>query len=77
VLLLQGDRSLQPAHLIVRQLHRAMKSAALHTVYGAGHMGPLTHPAAVNALVVGHIVRAEPAGATVEQFLPIEKRLAA
>ena len=52
-----------------------MKSAALHTVYGAGHMGPLTHPAAVNALMVDHIVRAEQADATVEQFLPIEKRL--
>jgi pimeloyl-ACP methyl ester carboxylesterase len=77
VLLLQGERSLQPAHLIVRQLHRAMKSATLHTVYGAAHMGPLTHPAAVNALMVDHISRAEQADPTVEQFLPIEKRLAA
>jgi len=76
VLLLQGERSLQPAHLIVRQLHRAMKSATLHTVYGAAHMGPLTHPAAVNALMVDHISRAEQADPTVEQFLPIEKRLA-
>ena len=77
VLLLQGEHSLQPTHLISRQLHRAMKFACLRTVDGAGHMGPLTHTAAVNAMIIDHIVRAEPARAAVEQFLPIAKRMAA
>jgi hypothetical protein len=54
-----------------------MKFACLRTVDGAGHMGPLTHAAAVNAMIIGHIMRAEPASAAIEQFLPIEKRLAA
>lgn len=77
VLLLQGEYSLQPTHLISRQLHRAMKFASLRTVDRAGHMGPLTHTATVNAMIIDHIVRAESASAAVEQFLPIEKRLAA
>jgi pimeloyl-ACP methyl ester carboxylesterase len=77
VLLLQGEHSLRQTHLILRQLHRAMKFASLRTVTGAGHMGPLTHIAAVNAMIVDHIVRSEPASAAIEQFLPIEKRLAA
>jgi pimeloyl-ACP methyl ester carboxylesterase len=77
VLLLQGEHSLPATHLISRQLHRAMKFASLHTVRGAGHMGPLTQAAAVNAMMVDHIVRAEQAKAATEEFLPIEKRLAA
>jgi hypothetical protein len=66
--------------LIMRQLARAMKFGCLRTVDGAGHMGPLTHAAAVNGMIIDHIARAEPAGAAIapiEQFLPIEKRLAA
>jgi pimeloyl-ACP methyl ester carboxylesterase len=80
VLLLQGEHATPMFQLIMRQLARAMKFGCLRTVDGAGHMGPLTHAAAVNAMIIDHIMRAEPAGAAIapiEQFLPIEKRLAA
>jgi pimeloyl-ACP methyl ester carboxylesterase len=77
ILLLQGEHASQTFQLILRQLARAMKFACLRTVDGAGHMGPLTHAAAVNAMIIDHIMRAEPASAAIEQFLPVEKRLAA
>ena len=77
VLLLQGEHATPTFQLILRQLARAMKFGCLRVVDGAGHMGPLTHAAAVNALIVDHIMRAEPASPAIEQFLPIEKRLAA
>jgi pimeloyl-ACP methyl ester carboxylesterase len=77
VLLLQGEHSLQATHLISRQLHRAMKFASLQIVRGAGHMGPFTHTAAVNAMMVDHIMRAEPSIAAPEEYLPVEKCLAA
>ena len=77
VLLLQGEQASQTFQLILRQLARAMKFGCLRTVDGAGHMGPLTHAATVNPMIIDHIMRAEPADVAIEQFLPIEKRLAA
>jgi pimeloyl-ACP methyl ester carboxylesterase len=76
VLLLQGEHASQTFQLILRQLARAMKLASLRTVDGAGHMGPLTHAAAVNAMIIDHIMRAEPAS-VIEEWLPIAKRVAA
>jgi hypothetical protein len=37
-----------------------MAPASLRTVFGAGHMGPFTHAASVNAMIEGHIMRAAP-----------------
>jgi pimeloyl-ACP methyl ester carboxylesterase len=77
VLLLQGEHSPQFTHLISRQLHRAMKFASLRTVYGAGHMGPVTHADTVNTAVVARIEHVESMIGMDEACLPIEKRLAA
>jgi pimeloyl-ACP methyl ester carboxylesterase len=76
VLLLQGEHSLQATQMICRQLHHAMKFATLLTVRGARHMGPFTHASTVNAMTVDHITRAAPMAAP-EEYLPVEKRLAA
>lgn len=76
VLLLQGEHSLHATQMISRQLHRVMKFATLQTVRGAGHMGPFTHTAAVNALMVDHITRDVPETSP-EEYLPVEKRLVA
>jgi pimeloyl-ACP methyl ester carboxylesterase len=59
ILLLQGEHSPQPMHMISRQLARAMTRASLQTVYGAGHMAPMSQAAVVNAMMVNHIVSAE------------------
>jgi hypothetical protein len=45
--------------MIARQLARAMRPASLQTVYGAGHMGPFTHAAAVSEMMASHIEKAE------------------
>jgi pimeloyl-ACP methyl ester carboxylesterase len=58
-LLLIGERTSEPVRLIARQLAAAMKPASLRTVFGAGHMGPFTHAAGVNAMIAGHIMRVE------------------
>ena len=58
-LLLIGELTSEPVRLIARQLAEAMKPASLRTVFGAGHMGPFTHAAAVNAMIASHIMRVE------------------
>ena len=59
-LLLQGEHSPPSVQLIAGQLARALKFSSLQTVYGAGHMGPLSDAAAVSAMMTDWIVRAEP-----------------
>jgi pimeloyl-ACP methyl ester carboxylesterase len=60
VLLLAGEHACDASQMIVRQLARAMKQASSQTVYGAGHMGPLSHSEVVSTLIAQHIVRSEP-----------------
>lgn len=50
-LLMQGECSTLPAHRISRALAQLWPDAQRHTVRGAGHMGPVSHPAIVNRLV--------------------------
>jgi pimeloyl-ACP methyl ester carboxylesterase len=59
VLLLQGEHTHLPMRMIARQLAKVMRSASLQTVYGASHMGPFTHAAAVSAMMANHIAAAE------------------
>ena len=59
-LLLAGEHAGDASQMIVCQLARAMKQASAQTVYGAGHMGPLTHSDVVSTLIARHIVRSEP-----------------
>jgi pimeloyl-ACP methyl ester carboxylesterase len=59
VLLLQGEYSPEPTRMIARQLAKAMKLASLQTVYGVGHMGPMSHAATLSAMMANHIISAE------------------
>lgn len=56
-LIVRGDQSPVPAMSVAASLARAMPTATLHTVEGAGHMVPLTHKAQVHDAVRQHIER--------------------
>ncbi|HEX2112951.1 MAG TPA: alpha/beta hydrolase [Alphaproteobacteria bacterium] len=55
-LILCGTRSPGPSRMIARLLADTLPRARHRTVRDAGHMSPLTHPADVNPLIVGHIL---------------------
>lgn len=55
-LILCGTKSPGPSRTIARMLADTLPQARHRTVRDAGHMSPLTHPADVNPLVVGHIL---------------------
>lgn len=55
VLLLGGNRT-QPAELrVLERLHAALPSATLEVIAEAGHMGPITHAAEVNAKIAAFV----------------------
>jgi len=54
-LVIRGEHAPAPTRLIADTLPSLMRYARLSVVAGAGHMGPLTHAAEVNALIVPHI----------------------
>ncbi len=54
-LLLSGERSPAAAQRVTARLAGAIPSARRELIPGAGHMGPLTHGAIVDALVASHI----------------------
>jgi len=58
VLILRGEHAPPPTRVIAESLSRLLPASRLLTVEGAGHMGPLTHPPEVAALIVRHIVDA-------------------
>jgi len=58
VLVIRGEHALPPSRLIADMLLILVPSARLAVLRGAGHMGPLTHPADVNALIAGHLAEA-------------------
>jgi len=62
VLLLTGQHTRALTRLIARQLARSLQFALPQTVDGAGHMGPVTHPDAVAALMAGFLQRDNDAG---------------
>jgi pimeloyl-ACP methyl ester carboxylesterase len=55
VLVLRGEHAPLPTRMIAEVLPTLMPAARLAVVEGAGHMGPLTHAAAVNALIAARI----------------------
>jgi pimeloyl-ACP methyl ester carboxylesterase len=59
-LLLIGEHASEPVRRIARRLAQTITGASLRTVFGAGHMGPFTHAATVNAMISNHILRADP-----------------
>lgn len=54
-LLLSGERSPTSAQRVTELLRGAMPHARREVIAGAGHMGPLTHAAAVEELIAQHI----------------------
>jgi pimeloyl-ACP methyl ester carboxylesterase len=54
-LILRGEHAPRPTYLIAELLATVLANARLAVVEGAGHMGPLTHAAAVGGLIAGHI----------------------
>lgn len=59
VLVLRGEHAPRPSRLIAETLPKLLPEARLAVVAGAGHLGPLTHTAAVNELIVRHLDDAE------------------
>lgn len=59
VLLMQGEHAPELTRTIARQLTKIIRFASPQTVYGAGHMGPFSHAATVNAMMTDWIARAE------------------
>jgi hypothetical protein len=53
---IRGEHAPPPTRIIADTLPSLLPDARLKIVAGAGHMGPLTHPADVNPLIVRHIV---------------------
>jgi len=61
VLAMRGERAPAPTRIVSGMIPSLFPRADLKVVPRAGHMGPLTHPAEVNALVVEHIAAAKSA----------------
>ena len=55
LLLIRGEHAPAPTEAIVRKLTSFMKPAAVFTIAGAGHMGPLTHADVVARTIAAHI----------------------
>lgn len=58
-LLLAGERSPTAARRVTELLRAALPDARREVIAGAGHMGPLTHAAAVDALIAQHVDAAD------------------
>ena len=58
-LIMRGEHALAPPRLIVEILETLLPDAHLMVMPGAGHMGPLTHAAQVNAAITRHIGASE------------------
>ena len=54
-LLLAGEKSPAAARRVVSILAAALPHGRAQTIVGAGHMGPITHTAAVNEAIAAHI----------------------
>jgi pimeloyl-ACP methyl ester carboxylesterase len=59
-LLMVGEHAPRPTRLIASTLADVMSSARLHTIAGAGHMGPFTHGEKVIAAIADHILTHQP-----------------
>jgi pimeloyl-ACP methyl ester carboxylesterase len=59
VLIIRGEHAPAPTRLIAELLATLIPTARLVVIGGAGHMGPLTHAAAVNAAIARHVAESE------------------
>ena len=55
VLAIMGDRSCGATRRVLELLVPSLPDVTLQTIEGAGHMAPVTHAEAVNALIVDHL----------------------
>jgi pimeloyl-ACP methyl ester carboxylesterase len=55
VLMICGDLSPAPSRRIVDLLSAAIARARIVRISGAGHMSPLSHPHAINAVIAAHL----------------------
>jgi len=58
VLVIRGEHAPAPTRLVAALLARIAPHGRSAVIGGAGHMGPITHPAETNGLVLDHIERA-------------------
>ena len=58
-LIMRGQHAPAPTRLIAETLPTLMPAARLMVIDGAGHMGPLTHAAEVNAAIARHIAESQ------------------
>ena len=68
VLVMRGEHAPRPTRQIAGILTSLLPDAQLSVVAGAGHMGPLTHAAAVSEEIAAHIRAAEATRATATVF---------
>jgi pimeloyl-ACP methyl ester carboxylesterase len=73
VLILRGEHAPEPSRLIAAMLPRLLPRARLAVIAGAGHMGPLTHAAEVNRLILQHVTGS--AGETENAIADVNGRL--
>jgi pimeloyl-ACP methyl ester carboxylesterase len=59
-LLIWGERTRRPARRVVEVLRQALPDARHHEIADAGHMSPLTHPAAVADAIRRHLACIDP-----------------
>lgn len=59
VLVLRGEHAPAPTRLIAAHLAEVFMHGQAAIIAGAGHMGPITHAAEVNAHILDHIGRAQ------------------
>jgi len=57
-LLMRGELAPLPTALITHALFSVMPSAAIETISGAGHMGPLNHAEQVSDMIAAHVFAA-------------------
>jgi pimeloyl-ACP methyl ester carboxylesterase len=57
-LLVRGTATTLAARMVVELLRDQLPQASLVEIEGAGHMSPVTHPAAVNSAIAQHLARA-------------------
>lgn len=60
-LILRGEFASMPTRVIATALSQALPNSRLADMTGAGHMGPVTHAAAVQVAILGHIAESETA----------------
>ncbi|HEY9549426.1 MAG TPA: hypothetical protein VIR45_07985, partial [Kiloniellaceae bacterium] len=72
-----GETSPAVTRQLTDKLVDTAREVTAARLFGAGHMAPLTHPAAVNALIERHIRLAEAADASAPRGASFRQRDAA